>query len=122
MQSAQLPELADDPTLAALIETFNARLVYEHNATHYRGALGMSVRIGEAEQYQLPHLFLHAPVPKWELEQVRAQQFATELLRMSREQMAGMGQAAAQYESPEWMGWVRDAYREQMQRMKGAAV
>lgn len=119
MQFEMVDEFADDALLAELIERFNATLISTANTTHYAGALGMQVQIGEDDFFPLPHIWLHVPVHKAELSgPVRAAMFAKSLHRMSAEECRAVGGRASQYEPEEFMNWVRQAFIEQKRRMQ----
>lgn len=104
----------DDDTLNHLIETFDARVVSWETKTHFQGALGMRVKMGDEQYFDLEPIFLNCPVHKAELEEVRAELFAAALLKLSRETAAELGKAAAKYESEQWMGWVRKHWQKKL--------
>ena len=115
MENVVLPE--NDETINRLIETFNARLVSWETRTHFQGALGMRVKVAEDQYYDLEPIFTNCPVHKAELEEVRAELFAAALLKLSRETAAELGNAAAKYESEQWMGWVRKHWQKKLKEL-----
>jgi len=102
-----LPELEQDETLQALVDTFNARLISAESEHSYVGNWTPCVKLGEAqgETLTLPTVRLVYACEKAELERSRATLFAAYLLKQEKTQARALWDAASENEAPEFMRW-----------------
>ena len=105
-----IPELADDETMNALVETFNARLDSAETEHHYVGNWTPCVKIGpeDDDKIRLPTVRLVYACHKAELERARATVFAAHLLQCGRDEARSLWLQVEPWESAEFMRWCRE--------------
>lgn len=103
-----IPALADDAALNALVETFNARIEAVDSKHHYVGNWTPTVKIGADEYVTLPTVRLVYACHKAELERARATVFAEYLLQAGRNSARDMWLKTKDWESADFMAWCRE--------------